>query len=328
MKALITGGAGFAGSHLTENLLARGYEVTVLALAQEDTAHLVTLTHPVRIERVDLREAAELKAILERLRPDQVYHLAALTSPTESLRDPTETYAVNFGGTLNLLQACRGLGDACRILVVSSSEVYGHGEGQALPLREDMPLRPANPYAGSKAAAEMLAYQFFRSYGLRVVRVRPFNHTGPRQSSTFVCSDFARQIAEISLGLRLPVMTVGNIAVKRDFSDVRDIVQGYNLLLDKGQAGEVYQLGSGCAVPVEQVLKILLRFCPRSVEVRPEPSRLRASEAAAIWGDTSKAERAVGWSRQYSLEATLRDLMDYWITKLKSQASVERKDSP
>lgn len=328
MKALITGGAGFAGSHLTEYLLAVGYEVTVLALAQEDTAHLNTLTRPVHIERVDLRNAVELKAILEGLRPDQVYHLAALTSPTESFRDPTETYAVNFDGTLHLLEACRELAGACRVLVVSSSEVYGHVEEGALPLREETPLRPANPYAGSKAAAEMLAYQFFRSYGLQLVRVRPFNHTGPRQSPAFVCSDFARQVAEITLGLRRPLMTVGNIEVRRDFSDVRDIVMGYNLLLEKGTPGEVYQLGSGCAVPVEQVLRILLGFCPQRIEVRTDPSRRRASDAPALWGETSKAERAVGWSRQYSLEATLRDLMDYWIMKLKSQASVERKDSP
>ena len=328
MRALITGGAGFAGSHLTDYLLALGHQATVLAAEQEELANLETFRRAPRVERVDLRDAAGLKKIVDEVRPERIYHLAALASPSDSLHDPVLTYDVNFGGTLHLLEACRELGGDCRFLFVSSSEVYGHVSEGELPLREETPLRPANPYAGSKAAAEMLAYQFFRSYGLHAVRVRPFNHTGPRQSPAYVCSDFARQVAEIGLGLRPPSMRVGNIKVSRDFCDVRDIVRGYYLLIEEGVPGEVYQLGSGRAVPVERVLEILLGFCSQRIEVRTDPSRLRASDAPALWGDMSKTEQAVGWKREYSLETTLRDLMDYWIQRLSSQAGAQRIDRP
>lgn len=192
---------------------------------------------------------------------------------------------------------------------------------QDLPLREQAPLLPTNPYAASKAAGEMLASQFFRSYGLPVVRVRPFNHTGPRQSEGFVCSDFARQLAEIELGLRPPTLTVGNIKVSRDFSDVRDIVRGYRLLLDRGEPGGVYQLCSGRAVPIEEILQILVGMTSKPVQVIVDPSRVRPAEAQALWGETVKAERAVGWKRQYDLKTTLRDLKRYWEDQLRSGAA-------
>ncbi len=318
MSALITGGAGFAGSHLAEYLQAQGQEVVVLAAENEDLKNLENLPRLPSVERGDLRDAARLRELVSRLRPERVYHLAALSSPSESLHNPAITYDVNFNGTLHLLQVCRELGTACRFLCVSSSEVYGHAKEAELPFRESTPLRPVTPYAGSKAAAEMLAYQFSRSYGLPVVRVRPFNHTGPRQSPIFVCSDFARQIAEINLGLRPPSMTVGNIKVSRDFSDVRDIVRGYYLLLEKGTAGEVYQLGSGRATPLEEVLDILLELCCKHVDVTTDPSRLRASETLSLWGDISKTEQSVGWKPQYSLEVTLQDLVEYWLKRLSS----------
>ena len=324
MKALITGCPGFAGSHLAEHLLEQGQEVVGLAAEQEDLTNLKGILPHLRVDRADLRNPERMLEVLRDTKPQRIYHLAALSSRTESIGDPRRTYEVNFVGTLNLLLAWRELQIDCRFLFVSSSEVYGVVRQQDLPLREQSPLLPTSPYAASKAAGELLAYQFYRSYGLPVLRVRPFNHTGPRQSSGFVCSDFARQIAEISLGLRPPSMTVGNIKVSRDFCDVRDIVRGYYLLLEKGEAGEVYQLGSGRAVPVEQVLEILLGFCSQRIEVRTDSSRLRASDAPALWGDTSKAEHAVGWKREYSLETTLRDLMEYWIQRLSSQAGPQR----
>jgi GDP-4-dehydro-6-deoxy-D-mannose reductase len=154
-----------------------------------------------------------------------------------------------------------------------------------------------------------------------VIRVRPFNHTGPRQSAGFVCSDFARQIAEIDLGLRPPRITVGNLKVFRDFSDVRDIVRGYYLLLERGEPGEVYQLGSGRAVSVEEILRLLLGLCSKPVEVHVDQSRLRPAECAALWGDVSKAEQAVGWKRQFTLETTLLDLKQYWEEMLRSASS-------
>ena len=250
MKALVTGGAGFAGSHLTEYLLGQGTEVTVLAAEQESLSNIHECLDRIRIVRADLRDAESLQKIVGACAPDRVFHLAALSSPSESIPNPKLTYEVNLLGTLNLLLACREISERCRFLFVSSSEVYGLVDASEVPVHEETPLRPANPYAGSKAAAELVALQFFTCYGMPIVRVRPFNHTGPRQSPGFVCSDFARQVAEIERGLRPPRISVGNLDVQRDFSDVRDIVRGYHLLLEKGTAGEVYQLGSGRPVAI------------------------------------------------------------------------------
>lgn len=319
MKALITGCAGFAGSHLAEHLLERGEEVVALVRAQDPLGNLEHLLPKLRLVRADVLDLDRLSAIMEETRPQRIYHLAALSSPVESLRDPRLTYQVNFTGTFNLLLAWRQTGLDSRFLLVSSSEVYGRVSERDLPVREDAPLRPANPYAGSKAAAEMLALQFFGSYGLPIVRVRPFNHTGPRQDAGFVCSGLARQVAEIELGLRAPAVTVGNLKARRDFSDVRDVVDGYGLLLEKGQPGEVYQLCSGHPVSIEVVLRLLTGLASKPVEIIVDESKLRSQDAAAMWGDPLKAAQALGWKPRYGLETTLRDLNLYWKHTLRAQ---------
>jgi GDP-4-dehydro-6-deoxy-D-mannose reductase len=318
---MVTGGAGFAGSHLTEYLIGLGWEVTVLAAEREDLGNISAVLDRIHVVRGDLRDAPSLRSIVASVEPDRVYHLAALPSPLDSVSNPGITYEVNFLGTLNLLLACRELARAPRFLFVSSSEVYGPLPPQAMPLRESAPLRPANPYAASKAAGEMLVYQFWRCYEFPAVIVRPFNHTGPRQTSNFVCSDFARQVAEIQLGLRPPRITVGNLKVQRDFTDVRDIVRGYHLLVEKGTDGEVYHLGSGKPVEIEAVLQILLGECSKKVEVVVDPARVRHGEAAARWGDTEKAMKTVGWKRTYLLQDTLRDLVEYWKARLGTTGS-------
>jgi GDP-4-dehydro-6-deoxy-D-mannose reductase len=204
----------------------------------------------------------------------------------------------------------------CRFLFVSSSEVYGMVPREKLPLREEMELRPINPYAGSKAAAEILALQFFRSYGLPILRVRPFNHTGPRQSSDFVCSKLAREAAEIDLGLRPPTIVAGNIHAVRDFSDVRDIVRGYHDLLEKGEPGEVYQLCSGRGISIKAILQTLISFASKPVGVAIDKSLVRQQEAAEAWGDNSKTRLAVGWEPRHELTDTLRALKLYWEARL------------
>jgi len=318
MRCLITGSPGFAGSHLTEYLLEQGQEVIGLAAEDESLANLKPFAQHVRVERADLRNAQRVREVLRDTKPQRIYHLAALSSPADSLQDPILTYEVNFRGTLNLLLAWRELQFDSRLLYVSSSDVYGLVRDEDLPLREDTPLRPANPYAASKAASEFLAFQFFQGYGLLIVRVRPFNHTGPRQSATFVCSSFAKQIAEVNAGLRPPTVAVGDLQLRRDFSDVRDIVRGYHLLLEKGQPGEVYQLCSGRAVSIEAILQILIALASRPIQVTADPSKTRAQEAPVLCGDPSKAGRAVGWRPQYELETTLRDLELYWEGLLRS----------
>jgi GDP-4-dehydro-6-deoxy-D-mannose reductase len=205
------------------------------------------------------------------------------------------------------------------MLLVSSSQVYGHPRETEMPLRETSPLRPESPYAGSKIAAEFLAIQLGLSYGLPVVRARPFNHTGPRQSPAFVCSDLARQVVEIECGLRPPVLTVGNADTSRDFSDVRDIVRGYMLLLERGRPGEAYQLCSGRATSVRAIIERLVATASVPIEVRVDTRKAHAAESKILCGDAAKARAEVGWEPRYDLETTLDDLKTYWRKQIGEQ---------
>jgi len=320
MRTLITGCAGFAGSHLAEYLLGKDEEVIGLRAPDDDCANLQHMKERLNIVGADLREIGRVREVIESLKPQRIYHLAAFSSPAESFEDPERTYQVNFMGTLNLLSAWLRAGMECRFLLVSSAEVYGMVPREKLPLREEMEPRPVNPYAGSKAAAEILALQFFRSYGLPIVLVRPFNHTGPRQSSRFVCSNLARQVAEIELGLRPPTVVAGNLDAGRDFTDVRDIVRGYFDLLEHGAPGEVYQLCSGHCISIRSVLGLLTSCASKPIQVSVDKPSLRKHDAAEIWGDYSKAKLAVGWEPRRKLTDTLRELTDYWREKVKLKA--------
>jgi len=317
MKTLITGCGGFAGSHLAEYLLGKGEEVMGLIAVDDECDNLKHIQSHLTVVAADLGDSARVLEVIELLKPQRIYHLAAFSSPADSFEDPRETYRVNFTGTLNLLSAWLRVGMDCRFLLVSSAEVYGIVPKEKLPLREEMEFRPVSPYAGSKAAAELLGLQFFLSYGLPIVRVRPFNHTGPRQSSRFVCSNFARQVAEIELGLRPPTIVAGNIDAARDFSDARDIVRGYFDLLEHGAPGEVYQLCSGRSVSIKSILEMVTPFASKPVQVSLDKSSFRKHDAAEIWGDYSKAKLAVGWEPRHELAETLRELTDYWREKAK-----------
>lgn len=322
MRALITGAGGFAGSYLAEYLLREGLEVNGLVSPQDGLARLAPVAGDLHIERGDIRDQARVADVVRTLRPEHIYHLAGITSPADSLLHPKETYDANFLGTLNLLDAIRALKLDCHFLLVSSPEVYGIVQESELPLREDSPLRPANPYGGSKAASELLASQFFRSYKIPIVIVRPFNHTGPRQSEAFVCSGLARQVAEIELCMRMPVIEVGNLSASRDFTDVRDIVHGYYLLLKYGQPGEIYQLCAGERVSIELVLQSLMSIAGVPIEVMVDKTRVRGHGSSALGGTAEKAERAVGWKKKYPLQTTLRDLLRFWESTLGRTASV------
>jgi GDP-4-dehydro-6-deoxy-D-mannose reductase len=320
MRTLITGCAGFAGSHLAEYLLEKDEEVIGLCAPDDDGANLQHIKDRLKIVGADLREMGRVHEVMESLKPQRIYHLAAFSSPAESFEDPERTYHVNFMGTFNLISAWLRVGMDSRFLLVSSAEVYGMVPREKLPLREEMELQPVNPYAGSKAAAEILTLQFFRSYGLPIVLVRPFNHTGPRQSSRFVCSNLARQVAEIELGLRPPTVVAGNLDAVRDFTDVRDIVRGYFDLLERGAPGEIYQLCSGHSISIKSVLGLLISGASKPIQVSVDRPPLRKHDAAEIWGDYSKAKLAVGWEPRRELKDTLRELTDYWRQKVKLNA--------
>jgi GDP-4-dehydro-6-deoxy-D-mannose reductase len=269
-----------------------------------------------------------VRQILAEVRPERIYHLGAFSSVVDSFRHPRDCYEVNLGGTLNVLESWRDQGFDARLLLVSSSDVYGHVKEEDLPLREESSLRPSSPYAGSKIAAEFLAVQFGLSYGLPVVRVRPFHHTGPRQSSGFVCSSLARQVAEIVCGLRPAVVSVGNPDVGRDFSDVRDVVRGYALLIEQGRAGEVYQVCSGRAVTIGLLIQWLASAVPLPIDVQVDAARVRIGEPAVLWGDPKKMRAETNWSQQYELRKTLSDLEAYWEKQIRDGAAPKMECVP
>jgi GDP-4-dehydro-6-deoxy-D-mannose reductase len=324
MKVLVTGGGGFAGSHLIDYLLTQGQQVAALVRPGSTLANLAHVLRQVEVQRADIRDAGAVLEVLKRTRPGRIYHLASLSTKVEFSDQPWIAYEVILKGTMNLLCAWRDLQIDSRLLFVSSAEVYGAAGGDAMPLREDQPFRPASPYAASKAAAELFALQFFQSYKLPTVRVRPFQHTGPRQLPSFVCSSLARQAAEIEKAARPGTIRVGNTEARRDFTDVRDIVQGYHLLMEKGQPGEVYQLCSDRAVSIGQVLQKLVPLTGQQVDIAVDESRLRRPpETSVVWGDSTKARLAVGWEPRIPLETTLRDLKLYWDQVLARPATAD-----
>jgi GDP-4-dehydro-6-deoxy-D-mannose reductase len=320
MKALITGGTGFAGFHLSEYLLEAGYDVILIDRPQSTSTGLEELLPKVRVERADLLDFERLRRIMADVRPERIFHLAAFSSVADSFRYPRECYATNFDGTLNLLQVWREVGLDARMLLVSSSDVYGRPAEAAMPLSEASPLTPVSHYGNSKVAAESLGIQFGINHGLAVVRVRPFQHTGPRQSPAFVCSGLARQVAEMICGLRPLSLTVGNPNIARDFSDVRDIVRGYTALIEHGQPGDVYLLCSGRAMSVGSIIEWLAELAPEPIQLQIDPSRARAVESPTIWGNAAKARAETGWQPRYELRDTLRDLVVYWKAKLRDRA--------
>lgn len=254
-----------------------------------------------------------MEQAIKSVAPDLVFHLAAQAALLQAWRDPEDTYRTNIIGQLYLLEAARQLSPQPKVLVVSSNEVYGAPENQQeLPIRETNPFRPSNPYAVSKAAQDLMGYQYHCSFRLPVVRVRPFNHIGPGQSDTFVASAFARQIAEAEAGIQEPVVRVGNLEALRDFTDVRDIVRGYYDVLTKGAPGEVYNLGSGVAVSIKSLLEFYVTHCKVTLRIEADPERFRPVDVPCVYADCSKIQAATGWRPIIPLEQTLADVLEYW----------------
>jgi GDP-4-dehydro-6-deoxy-D-mannose reductase len=318
MNVLITGITGFAGSHLADYLLANHPDISVHGTVRwrsrmDNIAHL---EGKIRLHEADLKDIVSLKKALAEARPDRVFHLAAQSFVPTSWKLPAETFMINSVGEINLFEAVLDLGLEPRIQVAGSSEEYGHVNPDEVPMKETNPLRPLSPYAVSKVAQDLLAYQYWKSYGLQTVRTRGFNHTGPRRGDVFVTSNFARQIAEIERGRREPVVFVGNLEAKRDFTDVRDIVRAYWLALEKGEPGDVYNIGSGRAVTMGEMLDTLLGLSRAKVEVRVDPERLRPSDVPILLADAGKFRARTGWAPEIPLEKTFADLLDYWRSRV------------
>ncbi|MHB8467645.1 MAG: GDP-mannose 4,6-dehydratase [Acidimicrobiales bacterium] len=295
MRVFVTGGDGFVGRWLHEHLIDAG-----------DTVVAPT---------TDITDAPALRAALADAAPDAVYHLAAVSNVGESWSAPEQTFLVNATGTLHLLEAARALATPPTVLLVCSSEVYGRVGPEDLPLTEDAPLRPVSPYAASKVAAEFLGLQAFLAHGLPVIRVRAFNHIGPGQAPSFVVSSLARQIVEASL-VGGGSIAVGNLSPERDFTDVRDVVRAYRLLVERGRPGEVYNVCSGEAVAIEWVAQRLLALAGVDVRLEVDAGRVRTVEMPVVRGDPSRLVTATGWRREHRLEDTLRDVLAAWRTEL------------
>ena len=311
MRAVITGAGGFVGGHLCAYLLAH----TDWELTGTVYPHPVE-TQPqeprLRLEHADLRDPEIVQALVSEVHPDYIFHLAAQSFVPVSFADPWDTLQNNIRAQLNLLEAVRRSGREVRVLVIGSNEEYGAPQPGELPQTEESPLRPNNPYAVSKVAQDFMGLQYYLAYGLPVVRVRPFNHTGPGQAPRFVVPAFASQIARIEAGLQEPVMKVGNLEAARDFTDVRDIVRAYYLAASQGEPGEVYNLASGRPQSVREVLETLLSYSQAAIRVERDPERYRPVDVPVAYGAASKFRRLTGWKPEIPFAQTLQDVLAYW----------------
>lgn len=319
MVELIIGAAGFVGGYAIRQFAADQTDVHAAILPSEqlspETAALCT------VHSLDILDADALNTLLQTVQPDRILHLAAQSSVALSWKKPQLTADINIKGTLNLLEAARILPKMPRILLIGSGEEYGALSPEQIPVSEDTPLHPANIYAATKAAAEQLAGVYYKAYHLPVICVRAFNHIGPMQREIFVVADFCRQAAEIELGLREPVIYTGNLSAKRDFTDVRDIVRAYAMLLEYGRAGACYNVGSGAPVMISDILAAIQKMCRVPFAVETDPEKLRPVDVPVIAADIAKLRQDTGWMPEISLTQTLEDTLDYWRNLLKEQSN-------
>ena len=318
MRFLVTGIGGFVGPHLARLLLEAGHEVFGLDKRDGSSPALDELHRrfPERfprgaVLRADISDPHAVRNAVGAVCPDGLFHLAAISFVPASEADPRAAYRTNFVGALNVFTAVRETCPGCRVVHVGSGDAYGASGNEMSAITESAPFRPVSPYAVSKAAADLAAFEWYWSGG-EVVRARPFNHTGPGQQPGFVCSNFARQIAEIELGRRPGVLEVGNLDATRDFTDVRDIVAGYLALWERGSAGEAYNLCSGRGVRIREIVEELCSHARRAPEVRVAEERCRPKEIRCLVGSFARAEAETGWRPKLLLKETLKDLLEYW----------------
>lgn len=310
--AFITGIGGFGGSHLAEELLETGFNVHGSLHPKEPTDNIESFKRHLKLTRLDILDAARCREVLKKVRPDYIFHLAALASVGKSFSLERETYRVNFEGSLNVFQAARQLPKLSCFLFVSSGDCYGRMKSGIRELTEEMHQEPTSPYGIAKVAAEQVGMLYHRQYGLPVVVARAFTHAGPRQSTEFAISSFARQIAMIEAGRGKPLLEVGDLSARRDFSDVRDIVRGYRLLATKGRPGRAYNLCSGKAVRLRTVLDRLVALSTKEIKVKVMADRLRKNDLPVLRGSCRRAIREIGFGCRYSLKETLADCLNYW----------------
>lgn len=313
-KVLITGVSGFAGSHLAEHLVKQGrYEIFGTYLSDASLDNLEAVKNTIALTKIDLVDTDKTFRLVKKISPGLVFHLAAMPAVDDSYKIPTATITNNVTAQINVLEGLRNqrVRD-CRILVVSSADVYGKVLPKDLPIDEETLMMPTNTYAVSKIAQDFLGLQYYNTYGLNIIRARPFNHIGPRQATGFVVADFAKTIALIEKGKIKPVMEVGNLDSKRDFTDVRDMVRAYSLLLEKGTCGDVYNIGSGVSYKIKDILAMLLSLSKAKIAVGINSVFLRREDAPDRLCDNRKFVALTGWKPTIPIEKTLAETLDYW----------------
>ncbi len=316
-KVLITGITGFVGSHLAEYLLHRG-DCTVWGSYRwrSRMENIDAFRDKINLIESDIRDAISMKHLIEEIEPDWIFHLAAQSYVPMSWKAPLETLSTNIEGEANLFEACRKANCDPFIHIAGSSEEYGMVYPDEVPIKETNPLRPLSPYGVSKVAQDMLAYQYFQSYGLKVIRTRAFNHTGPRRGDVFVTSNFARQIVMIEKGKKEAVIKVGNLDAVRDFTDVRDVARAYTLALEKGEPGEVYNIASGTGITIKELLNSLLKMAQVEIKIEQDDARMRPSDVELLIGDAEKFSNKTGWKPEIPFSQTLSDILDFWRARL------------
>ena len=313
MRILVTGATGFVGGHLVERLIrAGGHELFALSRGGRWPAALAHLEGHAALVAVDLADPVSLARTVEAARPEWVFHLAGYANTGKSFREPERAWRDNLDGTRALYSVLGRLDEKPRVVFASTGLVYGDPDPPGEPVRETAEFKPASPYAASKAAADLLSYQVYRSDQLPVVRARTFTQAGPRQAADYAVANFARQIAAAERGDSSPVIRTGDLSAKRDYLDVRDVVGALCLLAERGHPGEAYNIGRGEAVRIADALQLLVSHARIPVEIISTPDPARAGDTAVTMADPSKLKAATGWTPTYSLGQTLADTLDSW----------------
>lgn len=319
-KILITGVAGFVGSHLVDYLVENHREEYKIYGIVRESDSFEKINHNLsnlHIITCDLINSSAVANVIKDLMPDYIYHLAGESSVKGSWDSLISLVNNNIVATLNILDALKfNKSLESKILLVCSSDEYGIVDNKDIPIREELPLRPISPYAVSKASVDMFSFQYYYNYGLMIIRIRAFNHTGPRRPEIYALSNFAKQIAEIENGILEPIINVGNLDAIRDYSDVRDIVRGYVLAMKYCKAGEVYNLCSSKGYKLGDLLERMISLTDKSIKIVQDKERMRPTDLPVIIGDNSKFRKVVPWEPKYNIETTLQDLLNYWRTML------------
>ena len=313
MRSLIIGAAGFVGAYLARHLKQEyGYEVIVTKMGHEKINALEMDICDANIYDLDILDQRAVEHLLKTVCPDYIFHLAAQSSVAVSWKNPQLTVDVNIRGAVNILEALRSLHDQPRVLFVGSGEEYGYVQPDEIPIIENNRICPGNIYAATKACQNMLGRIYAQAYGLEIVMVRAFNHIGPNQDPLFVVADFCRQVAQIEERMKEPVICVGNLEVRRDLTDVRDVVRAYAMLAEYGKAGETYNVGSGKAVKIRDILQSVLRKSKVDIKLVVDREKLRPVDLPIIEADIHKLQEITGWRPNIGLEQTIEETLEYW----------------